>query len=348
VRCHRRVITADASDPDTKGMVLSLPPHLLPSGSTWTAQGEPGRGPNTGGATDPTLEPLLRAYAARTSDASGLRDPRTGALDPRRVLEHVQRAVNLPVSGQLDPETMLALILFAQREAPSPSVAPAAFGPAPSRGIPAHRFTNTGDMRPPRLRAAQGNGSPVATPSAPQSGAGRATPAATPGATPTANPTSPTAPGAALAVPNLAQSNGLSCGQTSAAAAINFITGKSLDDRAFNAQYGFSLLGGLNAETKGAGVSWSDAGNLGPQNADAMRAKVQGALAQGLPVVIGLNGPEFSPSGSGHIVTITGLSPDGTVSFMDPNGGRTRTTRWENMVGAPSHPDGNFVFVPSR
>jgi hypothetical protein len=79
-----------------------------------------------------------------------------------------------------------------------------------------------------------------------------------------------------------------------------------------------------------------------------MRAKVQGALAQGLPVVIGLNGPEFSPSGSGHIVTITGLSPDGTVSFMDPNGGRTRTTRWENMVGAPSHPDGNFVFVPSR
>jgi hypothetical protein len=33
---------------------------------------------------------------------------------------------------------------------------------------------------------------------------------------------------------------------------------------------------------------------------------------------------------------------------MDPNGGRTRTTRWENMVGAPSHPDGNFVFVPSR
>lgn len=323
-------------------MVLTLPPNLLPPGSPWTALGGPSRAPTAGatdGAADPSLEPLLRAYAGRVGDGNTLRDPQTGALDPRRVLAHVQRAANLPETGTLDAATMLALILLAQREAPSPAVAPSAFSPAsaPSGSVPAHRFTNPGDTRPPRVRAAQAQ--------------------ATPGAPTTRSPTegvrAPTtpqaaAPGSALAVPNLAQSNGVSCGQTSAAAAINFITGKSLDDRAFDARYGFSLLGGLNAETKGAGVTWSDAGNLGPQNADAMRAKIQGALAQGLPVVIGLNGPEFSPSGRGHIVTITGLSPDGTVTFMDPNGGRTRTTRWENMVGAPSHPDGNFVFVPSR
>jgi hypothetical protein len=318
-------------------MVSILAP-LPTSGLPARVLGESSRTPTSDGAADltaePTLEPLIRAYAARVGDAGALCDPQTGALDPRRVLAHVQRAANLPETGTLDARTLLALLLLARREAPSPSAAPAfSPAPAPSGSIPPHRFANTGAERAPRFRAAQ--------------------------ATPSGGTTTAGVPGSGLAVPHVAPGNGLTSGQASAAAAISFVTGKPIEfvaedgrrlehDLAFDERYGLNLLGGLNAETRAAGVTWRDTGNLGPRNADAMRTKIQGALAQGLPVLIGLNGPEFAASGRGHIVTITGLSPDGTVTFMDPSGGCTRTTRWEKMVGAPSHPDGNFVFVPSR
>ena len=68
---------------------------------------------------------------------------------------------------------------------------------------------------------------------------------------------------------------------------------------------------------------------------------------EGLPVMIALNGPEFSASGRGHIVTITKTEGD-KVTYADPADGTMKTTTKYAMETAPSHPDGNFVFVADR
>jgi hypothetical protein len=64
-------------------------------------------------------------------------------------------------------------------------------------------------------------------------------------------------------------------------------------------------------------------------------------------VIVALNGPEFSPSGRGHIVTITKVLGE-TVDYADPASGGIRTTSRTAMNQAPQHPDGNFVFVASK
>ena len=138
----------------------------------------------------------------------------------------------------------------------------------------------------------------------------------------------------------LAQHNGVSCGQTSVAMAVNSLTGKNLTDDDINAKYGFGLLNGLNAESAEAGYTWKDGGDLSASSWDLIDHKVN---QEKTPVIVALNGPEFSPSGRGHIVTIV-KTEGNTVTFADPATGTLRTTTKENMNNAPSHPDGNFVF----
>ena len=143
-----------------------------------------------------------------------------------------------------------------------------------------------------------------------------------------------------LDVQPLAQSNGISCGQTSVAMSINALTGKSLNDTDVNSKYGFNLLGALNSETSSAGYSWKDGGEIKASAWDMIDYKVN---QEKTPVVVALNGPEFSPSGRGHIVTITKTEGD-TVTFADPASGTIRTTTKKAMNEAPPHPQGNFIF----
>lgn len=156
-------------------------------------------------------------------------------------------------------------------------------------------------------------------------------------------PREPSPPVKRAEVVPLAQSNSISCGQTSVAMAVNSLKGTSLRDTDIHRRYGFGLLGALNAESASVGVKWKDAGNFSAPKWPV----IEGALKQRMPVVIGLNGPEFSPTGRGHIVTIVAIEGD-KVSFADPAKGVIRETSRRNIERAPAHPHGKFLFVPSR
>ena len=142
----------------------------------------------------------------------------------------------------------------------------------------------------------------------------------------------------------LAQSNSVSCGQTSVAMAVNSLTGKSLNDQDINKRYGFGLLSALNGESRGSGYSWRDGGNFDAGKWGLLEKKLN---KEKTPVLIGLNGPKFSPSGRGHIVTL--LSVDGnSVKYADPADGRIKTTTRQAIERAPSHPDGKFIFYANK
>ena len=156
--------------------------------------------------------------------------------------------------------------------------------------------------------------------------------------------TAPSASSAASMVKPLAQNNGISCGQTSVAMCVNALTGKSLIDSDINSKYGFGLLEALNAESRSANVVWKDGGVINKNCWALLEQKVNN---EGIPAVVGLNGPEFSPSGRGHIVTITKIEGN-VVHVADPATGTMRTTTKEAMNNAPSHPDGNFIFYGTK
>lgn len=141
-----------------------------------------------------------------------------------------------------------------------------------------------------------------------------------------------------------AQSNSVSCGQTSVAMCLNSLTGANLTDMDIDKHYGFQLLNALKSESRSAGYDWRDAGNINNESWSFIDQKVN---VEGLPVIVALNGPEFSPSGAGHIVTIVKTEGE-TVTYADPADGTMKTTSKSNMVNAPSHPDGNFLFVADR
>lgn len=130
------------------------------------------------------------------------------------------------------------------------------------------------------------------------------------------------------------------CGRTSVAMAVNAITGSNLTD--WDIQEGGSLLGELNKFTADSGYQWTDA-NLNADNWSFIEQSVK----DGAPVVVGLNGPEFSPSGHGHIVTIVGIEGD-KVFFADPAIGEIRETTRMNMLNAEQYPQGNFIMFPRR
>ncbi len=154
----------------------------------------------------------------------------------------------------------------------------------------------------------------------------------------------PSASSAASMVKPLAQNNGISCGQTSVAMCINSLTGKSLTDSDINEKYGFGLLEALNKESASANVTWRDGGVINKNCWALLEQKVNN---EGIPAIVGLNGPEFSPSGRGHIVTITKIEGD-TVHYADPATGTMKTTTKNAMNNAPSHPDGNFIFYGTK
>lgn len=142
----------------------------------------------------------------------------------------------------------------------------------------------------------------------------------------------------------LPQTNSVSCGQTSVAMCLNTLTGQNLTDMDIDQNYGFGLLNALKTESQPAGYDWRDAGNISADSWSLIDRKVN---EEGLPVMVALNGYEFSKSGRGHIVTIVKTEGD-KVTYADPADGTMKTTSKYNMQNAPSHPDGNFVFVADK
>lgn len=136
------------------------------------------------------------------------------------------------------------------------------------------------------------------------------------------------------------QSNGVSCGQSSVAMTVNALTGKKLTDNDINSKYGFSLLQALNAETKNYGFSWQDSGNFDKSRWGEIEEKLQ----KGLPVLMGMNGANFSPTGRGHIVALTSINGD-KVTIADPNGGRERIVSRKDIENAKGYPQGQFMFT---
>lgn len=140
----------------------------------------------------------------------------------------------------------------------------------------------------------------------------------------------------------LAQSNGVSCGQTSVAMAVNALTGRELRDFDIDARYGFHLLDALNSECGAVGFEWRDFGDLKNSSWQLIDYKLN---QEKLPVIVALNGPEFSPSGLGNIVTLIQTEAD-RVTYVDPADGKLKTTSKRNVEKAAAHPDGNFIFAP--
>lgn len=142
----------------------------------------------------------------------------------------------------------------------------------------------------------------------------------------------------------LRQSNSVSCGQTSVAMAVNSLTGKSLTDADIARKHGFSLLSALNSESKASGFRWRDGGNFKAKDWATLEKKLN---KERTPVIMGLNGPTFSPSGRGHIVTL--LSVDGDrVRYADPADGKIKTTTRQVIERSPGHPQGKFFFYAAR
>ena len=140
------------------------------------------------------------------------------------------------------------------------------------------------------------------------------------------------------------QTNSVSCGQACVAMACNRLLGTKLNDRDIDRLYGFQLLQALKRECRDFGYNWRDAGNI---NADS-REFLTPLLDAGLPVILALNG-SFDPGGHnrGHIVLLESSSGE-KVTYVDPWDGQSKTTTWTALCEAPSHPDGNFLFVPER
>lgn len=138
------------------------------------------------------------------------------------------------------------------------------------------------------------------------------------------------------------QSNSISCGQTAVAMTLTHLTGKAWDDRSVQSRYGFGLWQALSEETAHLGLVWKDR-----DFSKSLWPTLEQKLKLGRPVIMGLNGPDFSPSGRGHIVALVGIRGD-QVTFCDPASGKRRTLAKSAFEGAAPHPDGKFVFYASK
>lgn len=142
----------------------------------------------------------------------------------------------------------------------------------------------------------------------------------------------------------LAQNSLRSCGRTNVAMTVNYILGTQLIDEDFPGS-GFSIAESLNNETFKS-VVWTDVGNLTPETGHIFWPRIEEALAQNLPVVIGLGG-RFTAS-TGHVVTIVGIKGS-KVKYADSATGviKDDATKTE-MQNAQKHEDGNFIILPKR
>ncbi len=137
------------------------------------------------------------------------------------------------------------------------------------------------------------------------------------------------------------QLNSTSSGQASVACALNWLSGDwKYSARTINEKYGFSLLNALKGESLSLGLDWRDAGNF----SEEIWPEVEQTLRQRHPVILAFAGT--SPSEKvGKVVVLVDFGPD-TVRYLDPANCQLIETSREALLEAPTHPDGNFVFLP--
>jgi len=137
----------------------------------------------------------------------------------------------------------------------------------------------------------------------------------------------------------LVQHHSDSCGATSLAMVINALENRHIDDNWLLEKYPhISLLGAGQAELPH--WTWRDAGDLVRDT----WSSIYDCLAVGGLGIIGLNGPEFSPSGYGHILVIYKLTRT-MVGLVDPALGTFREVSRSLVESCPPHNDGKFVFL---
>lgn len=132
------------------------------------------------------------------------------------------------------------------------------------------------------------------------------------------------------------------CGQSAVAATLSFLTGKKWTATGVARRYGYHLFAALQRETRGLGLHWKDR-DFTPRLWAVMEAKVR----RGRPVLMGLNGPTFSPSGRGHIVALVGFHGD-LVHYWDPACGKIRCLPKSEFERASGHPQGKFVWFACK
>ena len=139
-----------------------------------------------------------------------------------------------------------------------------------------------------------------------------------------------------LDVPAFIQQKGDTCGICSVAMVVSYFQKKTVSEATIEKNYGYHLLTALKNELPSE--HYVDFGNFSGSWAD-----IEKVLTAGKPVIIGLNG-EFSVSGRGHIVVITGFDGE-TIYYNDPADGQRRTTTKARIAACPAHPDGKFLFM---
>lgn len=143
----------------------------------------------------------------------------------------------------------------------------------------------------------------------------------------------------------LQQVNGRACGRTNVAMAVNYLKGTQLTEDSFPGD-GFAVADSLNNETGSLGITWTDAGNLDSSTADVFWPRIEEALSQNLPVIVGVGG-RFTAT-DGHIITIVGVNGS-KVKYADSASGviKDDTTKTE-ITNAQGFRQGNFIILPRK
>ena len=139
------------------------------------------------------------------------------------------------------------------------------------------------------------------------------------------------------------QTDAISSGQASVACALNWLSGQSTYTVAsIESKYGFGLMNALKAESLSLNVDWRDAGNF----SNEIWPEIEQTLQLHRPVLLAFAGAAPDER-SGKIVVLIGSDGD-TLRYFDPSNGEIVKIHRQALIDAPSHPDGNFVFLPSK
>lgn len=139
----------------------------------------------------------------------------------------------------------------------------------------------------------------------------------------------------------VAQKSDIMSGVASVACALNWLNGKkAYTGQKIEEKYGFALLYALKSESASLDFDWCDHGNLSKDNWPL----IVEALSRNLPVVVALGD---QADGRGRVILLVKTYADDVV-YANPATGELAYTTRQALLAAPSHPDGNFVFIPSR
>lgn len=135
-----------------------------------------------------------------------------------------------------------------------------------------------------------------------------------------------------------AQSSTVNSGPASVASALNWLyQGRFFTCDGVERKHGFALLRALKSESSELGLDWYDAGNL---NALTW-PDVESSLKLNRPAIVAIGGQTHATD---RVLMLVGTSGQ-TVTYVDPASGALAEMDRAGLLNAPSHRDGNFVFL---